>query len=871
MLSMAIETTPHSVLEMRGHQRESFEAFQDAHYMLLVAPMGSGKTISICFTSADKMRRDPSLRTVIAVPQTIIADGFDVAHVLRMPDGTVLEWDANNLCGAPATNKVASVIDFLQSDNRILICTHATLVAVYRQLKASDQLDLFRNLLLWIDEAHHMRNSEIEGLDEIDSNGIGELVRMLSQNPTVQIGLATATPFRGDRLSIFGGMEDRFVQHVLPYDEYFKTLQYLKSFSFDFVLSADISVDVGKLALRARKDIVYIPSPQTKCAKDWFGCKKQQSEAIIAEYQKVHDGIRIDAETGLIILRKSGKPDFKIIDLVEEGNRQQKKCYINKIKHRDDLDLIIALGMFKEGANWIWADRAVIIGERNSLTDIVQTCGRTFRDAVGKERVEITQILPWTVRTIVDKDGLRDGLNSYLKAIFASLLFENVINPIKVVPSGGREKSVSGPRDPREDWLGYLGDKQPDVMQAVFNELINVWAKRGQDQTEDHLREEYFKFLPGILSSYGCTEHHREIGEQIWGILARKTIALGGQIDVSQIDFDILQKTNPIGFALHYTSGFSDITTFEALRSAISRRRDFLSYEEARDFVIRAGIKTSVEYFGWKERAHHRLPADPASSYINNGWNGWGEFLGSGRTARGRDFRSYEEAKAIVQEAGIKTGTEYDDWPERAAYKLPATPDIFYTEAEGWNGWKTFLGTDKGFPSYEEAKAIVQQAGIKTRAEYTECPDRRAANLPGDPQRRYKGNGWNGWGEFLGSSRRAPVKHIASYEEAKAIVQQAGITSTAEYDDWPERAAYKLPSEPGAYYKTKGWQGQDDFFATGWPSYNEAFDLVRPLNFKTGAQYKERYFELGLPRNPDTVYKNKGWVSWKVFLGKANT
>ena len=121
-------------------------------------------------------------------------------------------------------SKTTEVIAFLRGpqkrfNDRILICTHATLVAAFRRLKASDELHLFHDLLLWIDEAHHMRNTEIEGFeDAINSNGIGEIVRSLIQNnPTLKIGMATATPFRGDRLSIFGGMEDRFVQFSIPY------------------------------------------------------------------------------------------------------------------------------------------------------------------------------------------------------------------------------------------------------------------------------------------------------------------------------------------------------------------------------------------------------------------------------------------------------------------------------------------------------------------------------------------------------------------------------------------------------------------------------------------------------------------------------
>ncbi len=131
-----------------------------------------------------------------------------------------------------------------------------------------------------------MRNTEIEGFeDAIDSNGIGEIVRSLIQNnPTLKIGMATATPFRGDRLSIFGGMEDRFVQFSIPYDEYFKSLRWLNSFNFDFVLSNDFTSDIQNIMRQSKKDIIYIPAPNSTCSKNWLDDKLKHAEAIISSY-----------------------------------------------------------------------------------------------------------------------------------------------------------------------------------------------------------------------------------------------------------------------------------------------------------------------------------------------------------------------------------------------------------------------------------------------------------------------------------------------------------------------------------------------------------------------------------------------------------
>ena len=48
------------------------------------------------------------------------------------------------------------------------------------------------------------------------------------------------------------------------------------------------------------------------------------------------------------------------------------------------MDIIIALGMAKEGFDWIWCEHALIVGYRASLTEIVQHIGRATRDAPAR-------------------------------------------------------------------------------------------------------------------------------------------------------------------------------------------------------------------------------------------------------------------------------------------------------------------------------------------------------------------------------------------------------------------------------------------------------------------------------------------------------
>ena len=446
----------------RNWQIEAFEdpslGLKDSPYSIINAPMSSGKTLEICFLSAHKLMADPSLRCIVADPQTIIANGFSNEKI-TLPDGTQINWvPQHNFCNddkKPDEGTIEGVISFLKGpqavypekekiNDRILLCTHATLIAVYRKLKKEGGLGIIKNLLLWIDEAHHVKNMliDIAGEKTVLSNGLGELISYLHSHPekNIQIGLATATFFRGDRCTLLTEeMEEKFKRYNLPYDKYLASPDmHLESFSFDFVLcDRDYTKAIGEiLKNRKGKDIIYIPHPNSRHSTG-KGKKYEEAEKIINCYQEAYGGKRGDSD-GITTL-KSDHGKTVILDLVDEELRGEKKDYTKGINEdKDTLDSIIALGMFKEGADWVWADRSIIVGARGSLTDVIQMFGRILRDAEGKKHVQVIQLLPWALDQ-ANEEEFKETLNSYLKAVFASLILENVLNPaiIQLQNTGG--------------------------------------------------------------------------------------------------------------------------------------------------------------------------------------------------------------------------------------------------------------------------------------------------------------------------------------------------------------------------------------------------------------------------------------------------
>jgi hypothetical protein len=83
-----------------------------------------------------------------------------------------------------------------------------------------------------------------------------------------------------------------------------------------------------------------------------------------------------DPQTGFQLVKTTDGKILKIADLVDDDPAKRDKV-ANALKDpahkhdRDRVDIIIALGMAKEGFDWIWREHALTIGYRASLTELV--------------------------------------------------------------------------------------------------------------------------------------------------------------------------------------------------------------------------------------------------------------------------------------------------------------------------------------------------------------------------------------------------------------------------------------------------------------------------------------------------------------------
>ena len=200
--------------------------------------------------------------------------------------------------------------------------------------------------------------------------------------------------------------------------------------------------------------------------------------------------MQTDPQTGLHHIRhKSGKM-LKVADLVEDDEKTRNRVMetLRNIKDRDDVDMIIALGMAKEGFDWPFCEHALTVGYRGSLTEIIQIIGRATRDSPGKSHAQFTNLI---AEPDASADNVADAVNNMLKAIAASLLMEQVLAPnfkFKTRPSDdnidGGTKIVDIDYTNSETTVaikGFAEPSTPRVRQILESDLVDLTASVMQD------------------------------------------------------------------------------------------------------------------------------------------------------------------------------------------------------------------------------------------------------------------------------------------------------------------------------------------------------------------------------------------------------
>lgn len=443
-----------NAMGMREMQTRAYEA-RDAQYLLLKAPPASGKSRALMFLGLDKLHHQGLKKVIVAVPEMSIGASFKDTNLTS--GGFFADWSVQpsyNLCVPGGEDqKVKAFVRFMaDKDANVLVCTHATLRFAYQQLTPAD----FNDALLAIDEFHH---TSADG-----DNRLGGLIDGVMAGSNAHIVAMTGSYFRGDAVPILlPEDEEKFTQVTYSYYEQLNGYQYLKSLGIGYHFYTGRYVDaVHEVLDTTKKTIVHIPNVNSvESTKDKLSEVGHILDAIGEVVEK-------DMTTGIITVRDDKGRLLKVADLVDDGPmRVEVQNYLRKVSKAEDMDIIIALGMAKEGFDWPWCEHVLTIGYRSSLTEIIQIIGRATRDCEGKAHAQFTNLIS---QPDAEDDDVKRSVNDMLKAITVSLLMEQVLAPAVTF----KPRSRLFPGEEVEPGTVVIEDTAAPVSDKVIKALENM-------------------------------------------------------------------------------------------------------------------------------------------------------------------------------------------------------------------------------------------------------------------------------------------------------------------------------------------------------------------------------------------------------------
>ncbi|MEJ0003789.1 MAG: DEAD/DEAH box helicase [Pararobbsia sp.] len=625
-------STKANALGMRPMQERAYEK-RGEQYLLIKSPPASGKSRALMFVALDKLQNQGLKQVIIVVPEKSIGASFNDEPLSKF--GFWSDWHVEpkwNLCNAPGNDnggKVKSVGAFLESTDKVVVCTHAT----FRFAVDAYGVEKFDDRLIAVDEFHHVSASP--------DNKLGLHLGQFMARGRVHVVAMTGSYFRGDAEAVLAPSDEaKFDAVTYTYYEQLNGYEYLKQLDIGyFFYSGPYVDDILNVLDSAEKTIIHIPNVNSReSTKD----KMREVEHII---EALGEWQGIDAATGFQVVKTPQGRVLRIADLVDDDATKRDRVSAAlrdpaQKNNRDHVDIIVALGMAKEGFDWIWCEHALTVGYRASMTEIVQIIGRATRDAPGKTRARFTNLI---AEPDASEEAVTEAVNDTLKAIAASLLMEQVLAPrFEFKPKNPENIAAlgfdygEGGYDPDKCNVGFnqetgqfqieikglVEPKSKEAARICQEDLNEVIASFIQDKTaierglfdEEMVPEELTQLRMGkiIKDKYPDldTEDQEAVRQHAIAALnltqqakqlvtdsdssepSANTALIDGvrrfAMDVRELDIDLIDRINPFGEAYAILAKTMSEESLKQVAAAISAKRTTLTPEDALDLAKRA-------------------------------------------------------------------------------------------------------------------------------------------------------------------------------------------------------------------------------------------------------------------------------------------
>ena len=570
---------------MREMQARAFEK-RNSQHLLIKSPPASGKSRALMFIALDKLLKQGVKKVIVAVPERSIGASFKDTNLTDY--GFYADWKVNKKYNltleGSEKSKVKAFVEFMNSNEEIIIATHSTFRHAYEKLDDK----LFDNVLVAIDEFHHVSSE--------DSSVLGTALKNIIRNTSAHIVAMTGSYFRGDSISILEEIdEDKFDKVTYSYYEQLDGYEYLKSFSINYSFYKGNYLDsLHEVLDTNKKTIIHIPNVNSReSTKD----KHEEVEKIfdiIGEYEQY------DEENSIHLIRTTDGRLLKVADLVEDNPLVRSKIskYLANISDVDDMDIIIALGMAKEGFDWPYCEHALTIGYRSSLTEIVQIIGRCTRDSSNKKHAQFTNLI---VSPDAESDEINSTVNTFLKAISASLLMESVLKPdVHFRPrkdddekgTSGTGVFISGLKDPSTQKVKDIVEKDLADLRATI--LSDNDIQKAMTQTDVKVVNDIL--IPKVIQTKYpklTDDEIKEVADHVIVDMGLKSgtfvkakdgaefLKFGNKlVKVDELSIDLIRQVCPFQEAYKVMSKNLDVPTLKIIQREIDKNKYNFTTEE---------------------------------------------------------------------------------------------------------------------------------------------------------------------------------------------------------------------------------------------------------------------------------------------------
>jgi hypothetical protein len=416
------------------------------------------------------------------------------------------------------------------------------------------------------------------------------------ENSKAHIVAMTGSYFRGDSVPVLlPEDEEKFTKVTYNYYEQLNGYEHLKSLGIGYhFYQGRYTSAIDEVLDTDKKTILHIPNVNSgESTKD----KHKEVDTILSLIGEVEDVTR---DGILIVKRNSDNKLIKVADLVNDEPKEREKvvAYLRNMSGIDDIDLIIALGMAKEGFDWEYCEHALTVGYRSSLTEIIQIIGRATRDSRNKTHAQFTNLI---AQPDAHDDEVKLSVNNMLKAITASLLMEQVLAPSFKFkprfendnePAQKGEIKIKGFKLPSSKRVGEiiesdLNDLKASILQdptilkviptdfdaEVINQvLIPKVIRKKYPELDEKEVESLRQYV--VVDSVIKNGEIKEEGD-------KKFIRMAGKfVNIDELHIDLIDTINPFQRAFEILSKSVTTSVLKLIQESIESTRISITQEE---------------------------------------------------------------------------------------------------------------------------------------------------------------------------------------------------------------------------------------------------------------------------------------------------